>query len=177
MAETVAFNIGNTEVQIIKGDMLSLKVDAIVNAANKYLQHGGGIAGQIVRKGGHIIQEESNKLAPIKTGEAVITTGGNLPATYVIHAVGPRMGEGNEYTKLYNAIINSLTIAEKKSLKSIALPAISTGIFGYPTENCAQAMKKAIYDFLRETKGLKKIIICLYEKEKYNIFLKTFDIK
>lgn len=166
--------IGNTEVEIIKGDMLSLKVDVIVNAANKHLQHGGGIAGQIVRRGGEIIQEESNKLSPIETGQAVITSAGRLPASFVIHAVGPRMGEGDEDKKLYSAITNSLKTANEKRLKSIAIPAISTGIFGYPTERCAKVMKKAIYDFLKNETNLEKIIVCLYEDSKYKIFLKEF---
>jgi O-acetyl-ADP-ribose deacetylase (regulator of RNase III) len=83
--------IANTEIEIKQGDILSLEVDSIVNAANKYLHHTGGIAGQIVRKGGDIIQEESNKLSPIKTGEAIITSAGSLPALFVIHAVGPHL--------------------------------------------------------------------------------------
>lgn len=166
--------IGNTEIEIKRGDMLSLKVDAIVNAANKYLQHGGGIAGQMVRRGGEIIQEESNKLSPIKTGEAVITSAGTLPARFIIHAVGPRMGEGTEDEKLYSAIKNSLNIANERNLKAIAIPAISTGIFGYPAERCAKVMKKAVYDFLKTETTLEKIIVCLYEDWKYKIFLKEF---
>ena len=166
--------IANTEIEIRQGDILSLEVDSIVNAANKYLQHTGGIAGQIVRKGGDIIQDESNKLSPIKTGEAIITSAGSLPALFVIHAVGPRMGEGNEDKKLYSAIMNSLKIANKKKLKSLAIPAISTGIFGYPVERCAKIMKRAIFDFLNTETTLEKIIVCLYEDSKYKTFLNEF---
>lgn len=155
--------------------MLSLAVDAIVNAANERLQHGGGIAGQIVRRGGYRIQEESNRLAPVKTGEAVITSAGELPARFVIHAVGPRSGERDEDAKLYRAITSSLEIATSKGLKSIAIPAISTGIFGFPTRRCAQIMKRAVHDFLTSPTSLESITICLLEDEKFRIFLNEFS--
>ncbi len=164
----------HTKIEILKSDLLSLEVDAIVNAANNFLRHTGGIAAQIVSRGGEIIQKESSKLSPINTGDAVITCAGELPAHFVIHAVGPRMGEGDEDNKLYNAIVNSLMIADQKGLKSIAIPAISTGIFGYPVDSCAKIMKKAIYDFLNKKTTLEKIIVCLFEDTKYRIFLKEF---
>jgi O-acetyl-ADP-ribose deacetylase (regulator of RNase III) len=150
-------------------------VDAIVNAANRDLLHGGGIAGQIVRRGGSIIQDESNRLSPLKTGEAVLTSAGKLPARFVIHAVGPRMGEGGEEEKLYDAISNSLKIAHEKGLTSIAIPAISTGIFGYPVTRCAKIMKKALGDFLEKETTLETIIVCLYEDDKYRTFLREFS--
>jgi O-acetyl-ADP-ribose deacetylase (regulator of RNase III) len=165
----------STKVKVIKGDLLSLDVDAIVNPANNNLNHGGGIAGQIVRRGGVSIQEESDSLSPIKTGHAVITSAGKLPARFVIHAVGPRMGEGGEEEKLYNAISNSLRVAQEKGLTTIAIPAISTGIFGYPSASCAKIMKKALSDFLEKETTLKKIIVCLYEDDKYRIFLREFS--
>jgi O-acetyl-ADP-ribose deacetylase (regulator of RNase III) len=164
----------SANVEIIKGDILSLSVDAIVNPANEQLIHAGGIAGQIVRKGGYEIQEESSKCAPIKAGDAVITGAGKLPARFVIHAVGPRLGEGDEDEKLHRAITTSLTLANKEHFRSIAIPAISTGIFGFPTRRCAQIMKQAVDDFLSSPTSLERIIVCLYEDHKYRIFLDEF---
>ncbi|MGW8180284.1 MAG: macro domain-containing protein, partial [bacterium] len=107
------------------------------NAANSHLQHGGGVAGAIVRKGGTIIQEESDRIGYVPVGHAALTTAGKLPAKYVIHAVGPRMGEGDEDSKLKNAVLNSLLLASEKGLRSISMPAISSGIFGFPKDRCA----------------------------------------
>ena len=117
---------------LVQGDLTELAVDAIVNAANSGLQLGGGVAGAIRTKGGPSIQEECNRIGPIRVGEAVVTGGGNLKASYVIHAVGPVYGEGDEDEKLRNATLNSLKRATEKGMKSIAFPAISTGIFGFP---------------------------------------------
>ncbi len=167
--------VKNSEFIITQGDMLGLEVEAIVNAANKYLSHGGGLARQIVIRGGKIITEESRKLAPINTGDAVITSAGKLPQKYVIHAVGPVYGSGNEEEKLRKAVYNSLKLANEKGITSIAFPAISTGIFGYPTEKCASVMIKTIYDFLQnENRTLNKVIICLYEDFKYQMFKNEF---
>jgi len=167
---------GNTKVKIIKGDILSLKVDAIVNPANIHLSHGGGLAGQIVRRGGYIIQEESNKLAPIKTGDAVITTAGKLPCRFVIHTAGPVQGEGDEDSKICKSFTNVLLLATEKELSSIAIPAVSTGIFGYPTISCARMMKKVLKEFLSNKKtSLKEVIVCLWEEEKYKIFIEEFN--
>ena len=118
--------IGNTEIEIIKGDITLLDVEAIVNPANTFLMHNGGLAAAIVKRGGRIIQEESKKIGNVPTGGAVITTGGNLKAQHVIHAVGPRYkdGKSGEAEKLKSAVENSLVVAEKKKLKSIAIPAI-----------------------------------------------------
>jgi O-acetyl-ADP-ribose deacetylase (regulator of RNase III) len=153
-----------------------LAVDAVVNPANTGLTHGGGLAGQIVRRGGSVIQRESDKLAPIGTGDAVITTAGTLPAKYVIHTAGPVQGEGREDEKIYRSFTSVLQLAATKKFCSIALPAVSTGIFGYPAEKCAKFMKKALYDFLEaENTTLKEVVVCLYEEEKYGIFLKEFN--
>ncbi|MCX7703907.1 MAG: macro domain-containing protein [Planctomycetota bacterium] len=156
---------------LLEGDITECDTDAIVNAANEHLQLGGGVAGAIRRKGGPKIQEECNKLAPIKVGEAVITTGGNLKARYVIHAVGPRMGEGNEDEKLKNATLNSLRVASEKKLRSLAFCAISTGIFGYPMERCAKIMLKNTIQFLKEEEStLEKVVFCLYGEAAYKVF-------
>ncbi len=122
--------INKTFLELTQGDITDQTTDAIVNAANTALQLGGGVAGAIRRKGGPKIQEECNKIGGTYVGGAVITTGGNLKAKYVIHAVGPIHGDEHEDAKLKDATLNSLILADKKNLKSIAFPAISTGIFG-----------------------------------------------
>lgn len=112
--------------------MTSEPVDAIVNAANTHLAHGGGLAAAIVARGGSVIQEESDRLAPVATGDAAVTSAGDLPCRWVIHAVGPIWGQGNEESALRSAVRASLDHAARLGATTIALPAISTGIFGYP---------------------------------------------
>jgi len=165
--------IKNSKIKLVKGDITQLDVDAIVNAANAQLIMGGGVAGAIRSKGGSEIQEEAKKKAPISVGEAVITTGGKLKARHVIHAVGPRQGEGNEETKLKNATINSLKLMDKHNLKTIAFPAISTGIFRYPLEKCADIMISTSKSYLNGETNLDEIIFCLYSQEDYNVFENT----
>lgn len=165
----------HSRIKIIKGDITQLNVDAIVNAAGEDLIMGGGVAGAILRAGGYEIQEECNKLAPIKAGEAVITTGGKLKARYVIHAVGPRWGEGNEETKLHDAVLNSLKLAETYKLKTIAFPAISTGIFGCPKEWAAQIMLKTTIDYLQRGSCLEKVVFCLYSQDAYDIWWRVLQ--
>ncbi|MEF3255037.1 MAG: macro domain-containing protein [Deferribacterales bacterium] len=161
-------------VTIIKGDITSLLTDAIVNPANTALKLGGGVAGTILRKGGSIIQGECDKIGYCNVGEAVITSAGDLKAKFVIHAVGPRYGIDKPEDKLlYNAVKNSLKLAEKYKLKSIALPAISTGIFGYPKNEAAEIIMKAVYDFVdSKPQHIEDIVICLFEEEDYKLFLK-----
>ena len=149
-----------------------MDTDAIVNAANAQLILGGGVAGAIRRKGGLIIQEECNKIGSTFVGGAVITTGGDLKAKYVIHAVGPRMGEGNEDEKLKNAIMNSLKIMDEYKLKAIAFPAISTGIFGYPIERCAKIMISNAKNYLMGDTQIESIKYCLFTTSDYKIFEK-----
>ncbi|MHC1635163.1 MAG: macro domain-containing protein [Candidatus Methanospirareceae archaeon] len=167
--------IGETVIELVKGDITELSTDAIVNAANSSLQLGGGVAGAIRRKGGPKIQEECNKIGRCEVGNAVITTGGNLKAKYVIHAVGPRYGEGEEDEKLRNATLNSLRIAEEKGLRSIAFPAISTGIFGFPMERCAEIMLSTAISYARSKpeSSLKHIVFCLYDDKALEIFERT----
>ncbi|MDH5390731.1 MAG: macro domain-containing protein, partial [Candidatus Bathyarchaeota archaeon] len=140
--------INKTILELTKGDITDLDTDAIVNAANTALQLGGGVAGAIRRKGGPRIQEECNKVGGTHVGGAVITTGGNLKAKYVIHAVGPRHGEEHEDEKLKDATLNSLILADKNNLKSIAFPAVSTGIFGFPKDRCATMMLSTTIAYL-----------------------------
>ncbi len=119
-------------LEVVMGDLTLQAVDAIVNAANSSLAHGGGIAGAIVRRGGEEIQVESYRRAPVPVGGAAVTGAGRLSCHYVIHAVGPVWGEGDEEVKLRSAVRSALALAEDLRLASVAVPAISTGIFGYP---------------------------------------------
>ena len=163
--------IGSAEITLEKGDITLSDAEAIVNAANSMLKMGGGVAGAILRRGGPSIQEECDRIGWCPVGGAVITGAGNLRARYVIHAVGPRMGEGDEDRKLSNAVINSLKLATQYNVKSIAFPAISTGVFGFPKKRCAEIMINTIIDYLlRERTSLEKIIFTLYDDETYNIF-------
>jgi len=161
-------------IKVLLEDLLSQHVDAIVNPANKYLKHGGGVAGLIVRRGGRIIQEESDKLAPIEVGSAVITTAGALPAKYVIHAVGPRMGEGNEDEKLANAFVSVFKVAEENNIKTIAMPAISTGIFGYPVDRCATIAGKVLKRVIELGTTVREVRFCFIEENKFRVFQEEF---
>jgi O-acetyl-ADP-ribose deacetylase (regulator of RNase III) len=163
-------DIENRILELVEGDITEMQTDAIVNAANAQLILGGGVAGAIRKKGGPKIQEECNKIGGTFVGGAVITTAGNLKAKYVIHAVGPRMGEGNEDEKLKNATLNSLKLANENNLKSISLPAISTGVFGYPIERCAEIMLKTTIDYLKSKTGLEKVVFCLFGQDSYQVF-------
>ncbi|MBL7094532.1 macro domain-containing protein [candidate division KSB1 bacterium] len=168
--------INKTVIQLIQGDITEQTTDAIVNAANAQLILGGGVAGAIRNKGGSTIQDECNHIGGTFVGGAVITTGGNLKAKYVIHAVGPQMGEGDEDNKLKNATINSLKVANENNLKSIAFPAISTGIFGFPLERCAGIMIKETINYLQSKTKLEKVVFCLFEKSALNIFLDKLNL-
>ena len=173
------------DIEIVRGDITQENVDAIVNAANGYLMHGGGVAGAIVRRGGYEIQEESNEIinkrGKIRTGEAVVTSGGKLKARYVIHAVGPVWNGGNldEDSLLFNAVYNSLRRADELKLKSISMPAISTGIFRFPKERAVGIFSKAIKKFLDEHKNttLQKIRLCNIDEKTSQIFASKFRIE
>lgn len=164
------------KIILTQGDITELATDAIVNAANEDLILGGGVAGAIKKKGGPSIQEECNRIGRINVGEAVVTGAGNLKAKYVIHAVGPRYGEGNEDEKLRKATWNSLLRASEKSCHSIAFPAISTGIFGFPKDRCASIMLKTAIEFLEtQDTSVEEVVFCLYSKEDLEIFERTLE--
>ena len=167
--------INRTILELMTGDITDLDTDAIVNAASTTLQLGGGVAGAIRRKGGSKIQEECNKIGGTYVGGAVITTGGNLKAKYVIHAVGPRHGEEHEDAKLKDATLHSLILAYKNSLKSIAFPAISTGIFGFPKDRCAMIMLSTTIACLEGPTKLEKVVYCLYDEHTFAIFARTLQ--
>ena len=146
-------NLDNNKIlRLVEGDITERNVDVIVNAANSYLKHGGGVAAAIARKGGAVIQDESDMIITagglVPVGSAVITTAGRLPCKAVIHTVGPRMGEGNEDYKLRKAVRSSLLLASEKGFTSISMPAVSSGIFGFPKDRCARILVEESKTFL-----------------------------
>ena len=162
--------VNRSTVELVEGDITEMETDAIVNAANAQLVLGGGVAGAIRRKGGPAIQAECDRIGGTFVGGAVLTTGGNLKAGHVIHAVGPRMGEGSEDEKLRNATLNSLRVADEQGLKSITFPAISTGIFGFPIQRCAEIMLGTTIEYLRGETALARVAFCLFGHDSYEVF-------
>ena len=169
--------IGDRTLRLVLGDITTRDVDAIVNAANKHLKHGGGVAGAIVRKGGSIIQEESDRIGYVPTGNAAMTSAGMLKAKYVIHTVGPRMGEGNEDMKLRRAVQQTLLLASEHNLGSVSMPAISSGIFGFPKDRCAKILVSETLIFLqsKQETSLQIIEFCIFDEETLAHFRQEFD--
>jgi len=169
------------KLEIVQGDLTEQKVDAIVNAANEHLLHGGGVAGSIVLKGGDIIQRESIdwvKNHGIVTHEnPAYTSAGRLPARIIIHAVGPVWGSGNEDEKLSAAINGSLMLAERLNLNSIAFPAISTGIFGFPKERAAVIILQTIRKYFSDNPSSQIYLVrlTLFDQVTYQNFSQAFN--
>ncbi len=169
---------GNGRVEVVLGDLTEQAVDAIVNAANSDLAHGGGVAGAIVRRGGAEIQSESSGKAPVAVGEVVVTGAGRLPCRYVIHAVGPRWGEGDEEAKLRSAVRNALLRAEELSLGSLAMPAISTGIFGYPkAAGCAVIVEEVVTHLRHKAGSLRLVRLVSIDRETSSHFVAALTIE
>lgn len=171
------------KIKVLKGDLTKQDVEAIVNAANSGLRGGGGVDGAIHRAAGKVIDDECRliieKIGHLKTGEAVITTGGNLKARYVIHAVGPiwRGGNENEMDLLADAYKNSLKIAEERGIKSIAFPNISTGIFGFPKDLAAKVAIETVCESLKTLKSINEIRFVCYDEYNYDIYKKIIESK
>ena len=173
--------IANTEIEIQKGDITLLDVEAIVNPANSSLIHGGGLAAEIVKRGGQVIVQESKKIGFVPTGSAVFTRGGSLKAEWVIHAVGPKYkdGKSGEAEKLADAVKAVMHIAEGKKLKTLAIPAISSGIYGYPIAESSKIIVDTVVDYFNELKKekkettIEKVILCLFDEEAFNNFEKA----
>jgi O-acetyl-ADP-ribose deacetylase (regulator of RNase III) len=163
-------------IELVQGDITRIPADAIVNAANTSLLGGGGVDGAIHRAGGAAILEECvkirNRQGGCKTGEAVITTAGRLPARFVIHAVGPvwNQGKSNEEQLLANAYTNSLKLALENKVQSIAFPNISTGIYHFPKQLAAEIAIATVKQFLRTTEVIKKVIFVCFDDENYGIY-------
>ena len=164
---------------LVEGDITERNVDVIVNPANSYLRHGGGIASTMVKKGGSIIQEESNKIGFIKVGSSTITSSGILPCKAIIHTVGPRMGEGNEDEKLNKAINSCLELGLREGFESISIPAISSGIFGFPKDRCAKILVNETISFLKNLEnsptGIKLVEFCILGKATLQAFQYEFE--
>ena len=169
--------INNRTLRLVQGDITERNVDAIVNAANSNLQHGGGVAGAIVRKGGQIIQQQSNKIGHVSVGSSAVTGAGELPCKVVIHAVGPRMGEGDEDAKLKNAINSALKTAIQQGHRSISIPAISAGIFGFPKDRCAEILVSESRKVLKSDQqlSLETVEFCIFDDETLGYFNKAFE--
>ena len=173
----------NQSIQVVQGDITIEAVDAIVNAANEYLQHGGGVARTISKQGGPVIQKESDawvrEHGRVTHENPAWTSGGRLPAKYVIHAVGPVWGDGNEDSKLEAAVIGSLRVADELKCSSVALPAISTGIYGFPKDRAAGIIFSAIEKYLTDDlpSGLETIKLVLYDQTMVDVFIKSWQIK
>lgn len=168
-------------LQIVEGDITLEKVDAIVNAANSYLQHGGGVAGVISLSGGTVIQQESDRWVqehgPVSHTEPAVTCAGQLPCKYVIHAVGPVWGSGDEDGKLADAVCGSLRAADRLKLESLALPALSTGIFGFPKRRAAQIILASIRSYLEKASDsrLERVRLVLFDPPSVKVFLDVFE--
>jgi len=163
--------VNKVTIQIVQDDILSLSVAGLVNSSDPNLY----INPVLAAKAGPILQQTCNAIGWCEVGSAVITDAGEMPVEKIIHAVGPRWGEGSERGKLANVTLQCLRLAEQHRLKSIAIPAISTGIFGYPVENCAKTMIAQIIDFTFDTpRFLRTVIICLDNPHAYQIFRAEF---
>jgi O-acetyl-ADP-ribose deacetylase (regulator of RNase III) len=167
------------KLNIIKGDITEIDIEAIVNAANNTLLGGGGVDGAIHKKGGPIILEQCKKIGGCPTGEARITTAGNMPSKYVIHTVGPIYKDGSkgEDKLLYNAYYNSLKLAKEYNIKSIAFPSISTGVYGYPKNEAKEIAIKAIIDFIDKEGGIREVLFVLFNEDDYLLYKKSLDEK
>jgi O-acetyl-ADP-ribose deacetylase len=169
------------KLQIAYGDITTETTDAIVNAANRYLEHGAGVAGAILRKGGSQIQVESRQWVLehglVRHSEPAFTHAGYLPCRYIIHAVGPVWGEGDEQDKLASAIYGSLKLAETLDLDSIAFPALSTGIFGFPKPLAAHVIFSTILDYFKRNpaSNLNLVRVVLFDEDTAQAFLKVWE--
>jgi O-acetyl-ADP-ribose deacetylase (regulator of RNase III) len=167
-------------IQVVQGDITAETTGAIVNAANAHLQHGAGVAGAINRRGGPTIQQESEAWVrahgPVSHSQPAWTSGGLLPAKYVIHAVGPVWGDGDEDAKLASAIHGCLEIAEQLKLSSISFPAISTGIFGFPKDRAAGVILRAIENyFSQHGSEIKLVRLVLFDQATIKAFISSWS--
>jgi len=178
--KTISFSSGQT-FSLLQGDLTQEEVGAIVNPANEDLMHGGGVAALIARRGGNTINTESRvwikEYGPVSHSEPAHTSGGNLPCRYVIHAVGPVWKSGDEDNKLAAAVSGSLRRAEELELTSIAFPAISTGIFGFPKDRAAKVIYQAVHDHFSQNpdSGLNDVRMVVYGQPTTDIFLAIWE--
>lgn len=170
-----------SRITLLQGDITKLKVDAVVNAANSSLMGGGGVDGAIHRAGGPTILDECREIVARQgrcaTGEAVITSGGNLPAKLVIHTVGPiwRGGSSNEEQLLANAYLNSLKLALKNEVETIAFPNISTGVYGFPKERAAAIAIQTVSGFLASNQAISRVYFVCFDDENYALYRRILN--
>lgn len=166
------FKYEDTKISLIMGSITDIKVDAVVNAANNTLLGGGGVDGAIHRSGGKVILEQCKKIGGCPTGEARITTAGNLPSNYVIHTVGPIYSDGKsgEEKLLYNAYYNSLLLGKEYNIKTFAFPSISTGAYNYPIEEAMIIAIKSVMDFINKEGFVSEIIFVLFNEQYYELY-------
>lgn len=170
----ISIKVGNSALRLIQGDITRQTTDAIVNAANSGLMGDGGVDGAIHRAGGPAILEDCKRIVqergPLPPGQAVITTGGNLPAKYVIHTVGPvwRGGHRGEAQILSNAYANSLALAQEKNIHTISFPSISTGVYRYPVSRAADVALKTVADFIIRSTGIKEVVFVLFDSSTFD---------
>ncbi len=182
MSGANTITVGRASLSLVQGDITKQATDAIVNAANSGLMGGGGVDGAIHRAGGEAIKEECRqiiaRMGRLPTGKAVITTGGNLKARYVIHTVGPvwHGGSKGEAELLAGAYLESLKLAAERKLKSVAFPSISTGVYGYPVAKAAEIALNTVIDFLKdELTSVQQVIFVLYDSDTYQTYVARLD--
>lgn len=177
VGESMKVRVGGAEIELVRGDITQQETDAIVNAANPTLLGGRGVDGAIHRAGGPVILEECKKIGGCRTGEARMTTGGNLKALHVIHTVGPvyQDGEHGEANALASAYRNSLVLARKHNLTSVAFPSISTGAYRFPLDAAAEIAIGTVRDFLSSFPGLKLVRFVLFGKDAFRVFSRVLE--
>jgi O-acetyl-ADP-ribose deacetylase (regulator of RNase III) len=166
----LSIRLNETRLDLVEADITELSVDAIVNPANEQLKLSEGVAASIAEKGGPSIQKECKRIGGTSVGTAVITGAGTLDAKHVIHAVGPKMGEGDEDRKLSSAVRSALALADRHRLRSIAIPAISAGAFGFPLNRCARITLTEIHRYLQGGTKLQRVVVCLFDDDAFNTF-------
>lgn len=164
--------VGETVIRVLQGDITLAETDAIVNAANPLLKHGGGVAGAIVRRGGEVIQQESDAVGFVPTGQVAVTGAGSLAAGYVIHAVGPLGHDPEGDQKLQSAVDKALAAATELQIGSISLPAISSGIFGFPKDRCAEILVSTARQYLLDhsESSLRQVDFVLFDSDMTDLF-------
>jgi len=176
-------HVGKARIRLVQGDITNLETDAIVNAANSSLMGGGGVDGAIHRKGGPKILEECKRIRAtewpegLPTGKAVITSGGNLKAKFVIHAVGPvwRGGGKGEPELLADAYRNSLALAVAQKLRTVAFPSISTGAYGYPIHEASRVALRAVKAFLEKEDGFNEVVFVLFSERDWKFYMAAME--
>ncbi len=169
--------VGSSTLELVEGDITRQDTEAVVNAANKYLRPGGGVDGAIHRAGGPAIEAEGRQLGGCPTGEARITTGGNLKARYVIHTVGPvyKDGRNHEPELLASCYLESLNLASAKGIKSLAFPSISTGVYGYPMADAAQVALMTVKTYLAHHPEIERVRFVLFGRAAYEVYEKALQ--